>query len=78
MPPPELIEPDWPAIPGVRAFVTTRALGDAKDAGVRNAMRQRLPAAPVWLKQVHGTAVVEASEVAAGTVPEAEGVGSVT
>ena len=30
---PEVIEADWPALPGVRAFSTTRALGDAKGEG---------------------------------------------
>lgn len=50
------IEPDWPAPPGVRALVTTRAAGELStlQAGVSS-----LPAAPRWLKQVHGTAVAD-------------------
>ena len=57
------ILPDWPAPPGVRAFVSTRAVGDVKEAAVRSALASTLPAAPVWLKQVHGTRVVDAAEI---------------
>ena len=70
--PPETIEPDWPAPPGVRAFCTTRELGDARSAEVRSALRAILPSAPAWLKQVHGRAVVDAGAIAEGTVPEAD------
>ena len=45
-----MIEPDWPAPARVRAFVTTRTSGDGSG---------RLPRPPVWLKQVHGTAVAD-------------------
>lgn len=57
----DAVFPDWPAPPGVRAFVTTRGTVDPKAA---------LPAAPAWLKQVHGTKVLDASLVE-GT-PEAD------
>lgn len=50
----EVIRPDWPAPPRVQALVTTRAVGD--DVG------NLVPAAPVWLKQVHGTRVVDADQ----------------
>lgn len=70
--PPETIEPDWPAPPGVRAFSTTRQLGDAKNSNARAALEAMLPSKPAWLKQVHGTAVVDAGALAAGTVPEAD------
>jgi YfiH family protein len=50
-----MIEPDWPAPPGVRARVTTRAEGDL--GGV--ALRASLPSDPVWLKQVHGAKVLQ-------------------
>ncbi|MDH4174989.1 MAG: peptidoglycan editing factor PgeF [Betaproteobacteria bacterium] len=54
-----MIRPDWPAPPRVRALVTTR--GDADPA---------LPAPPAWLRQVHGTRVVDAAE--ARDRPEAD------
>src|SRR6185503_24282 len=54
-----MISPDWPAPPRVRAFVTTRALGDVKDPAVREKLRAMLPAEPAWLKQVHGTRVID-------------------
>lgn len=54
-----MIVPDWPAPARVRALVTTRGEGDPA-----------LPAAPAWLRQVHGIAVVDAAG-AAGE-PEAD------
>jgi len=46
-----MIVPDWPAPARVRALVTTR--GEAEPM---------LPAPPAWLRQVHGTRVVDAAE----------------
>ena len=75
---PDWIVPDWPAPPGVRAFVTTRAGGTsggsyaslnlglrtadepAHVAANRAALRSLLPGEPVWLKQVHGSRVIDA------------------
>ena len=54
-----MISPDWPAPPAVRAFVTTREFGDVKDPAVREKLRAMLPAEPAWLKQVHGTRVID-------------------
>lgn len=54
----EVIRPDWPAPPGVRALVTTRAMGDMAGAG-RAVLRPLLPEEPAWLKQVHGTAAID-------------------
>ena len=68
----ETLAPVWPAPEGVRAFVTTRAMGDAKGESARVRLGPLLPSAPVWLKQVHGTLAVDAASVAPGTVPEAD------
>jgi YfiH family protein len=60
----ELIEPDWPVVPGVRALVTTRALGDMKSEAGRLRLRAFLPAEPAWLRQVHGTHAIDAVRAA--------------
>jgi polyphenol oxidase len=71
----ELIVPDWPAPPNVRAAMTTRALdvatGRAED---RRRLREalRLPAEPAWLRQVHGASVVRAARWGEGQGPEAD------
>lgn len=69
--PVDLIRPDWPAPPNVRALVTTRALGDMKSALGRANLRAHLPADPVWLRQVHGVEVIDASGAAAGAQADA-------
>ena len=54
-----MIDPDWPAPPGVRALVTTREEGDmAEDEGLQQ-LRELLPDEPVWMRQVHGIRVIE-------------------
>ncbi len=63
---------DWAAPSGVQAFFTTRALGDMKDATGRTALGALLPAPPIWLRQVHGTQVVDVAAIAPGTLPEAD------
>lgn len=70
--PPEVLAADWPAPPGVRGFVTTRALGDVKDEAARARLRAILPSPPHWLKQVHGTVVVDATAPAGDVPPEAD------
>jgi polyphenol oxidase len=54
-----VIIPDWPVAPRVRALVATRGEGEPP-----------LPSAPTWLRQVHGTRVVDAAK--AGDRPEAD------
>lgn len=71
-PPPETIFPDWPVPLGVRGLVSTRTLGDVKEAAVRMKLRALLPSAPVWLKQVHGIRVLDASAVALGEPVQAD------
>jgi YfiH family protein len=67
---PETIAPDWDAPEGVRALVTTRALGDMRAGGSgRERLRRYLPAEPVWLRQVHGVAVADADQARAGGEP---------
>ncbi|TAK80993.1 MAG: peptidoglycan editing factor PgeF [Betaproteobacteria bacterium] len=54
-----ILHPQWDAPARVRSLMTTRESGDmAKDAA-RVALRRSLPADPAWLRQVHGTAVLD-------------------
>lgn len=69
--PPDPIFPDWPVPGRVRAFVTTRAMGDMKSAEGRRRLRARLPAEPVWLRQVHGTRVLDAALATPGEEADA-------
>jgi YfiH family protein len=56
----DFIVPNWPAPPNVQARVTLRDMGDmATDEG-RDELGGLLLHEPVWLKQVHGTAVIDA------------------
>lgn len=81
----ELLLPQWPAPPRVRACTTTRVggvslapydtlnlathVGDVPAAVAENRRRLhaqlRLPAAPRWLNQVHGSCAAAAAEVTA-------------
>jgi len=54
----DVIRPEWPVPPQVRALMTTRDMGDMAGPG-REALRPLVPAEPAWLKQVHGTAVLD-------------------
>jgi YfiH family protein len=66
----DLIRPDWDAPAHVRAMVTTRRAGDMSQPEGRRFLAPLLPSEPQWLKQVHGTRVVEAG--AGPDKPEAD------
>jgi hypothetical protein len=59
----QLLLPDWPAPPKVRAVMTTRNTSEAD-------LRALLPGEPVWLRQVHGTRVARLDQVVSN--PEAD------
>jgi YfiH family protein len=61
---PDVIVPDWPVPPAVRALVTTRGLGDMGVEEGKAKLRVLIPAAPAWYRQEHGTHVVEGSHPA--------------
>lgn len=76
----ELIVPDWPCPPGVKALVTTRAFGNLAihvgDDPVavqarRDALRALLPGEPLWLTQVHGTGCAAAEIAVVGVEADA-------
>ncbi|MGQ0587160.1 MAG: peptidoglycan editing factor PgeF [Gammaproteobacteria bacterium] len=61
--PTDLIVPDWPAPPNVRALMTTRATDLASLSAARDAR---------WLRQVHGAAVARLEPGPAGAEPQAD------
>jgi YfiH family protein len=67
-----ILRPDWPVGPNVHALVTTRGFGDMSTAENKARLRQLLPSEPGWLKQVHGTAIVDAATETKDR-PEADG-----
>jgi purine-nucleoside/S-methyl-5'-thioadenosine phosphorylase / adenosine deaminase len=60
----EVIHPDWPAPPNVRAVMSTRNTSDAE-------LRAMLPGEPAWLRQVHGTRVVNLDQAPSGAEGDA-------
>jgi hypothetical protein len=56
----DFIVPNWPAPPNVQARVTLREMGDMASEEGRDELGGLLLHEPVWLKQVHGTAVIDA------------------
>ncbi len=55
----DFIAPAWPAPANVNAWVSLRSAGDMAGEG-RRTIHGLLPGEPVWMRQVHGAAVVEA------------------
>lgn len=73
--------PDWPAPARVRAVTTTRAWpGDWRDPAERERLRQALdlPSEPRWLRQVHGTRVVDDRDFVGGASVEPEADAAIT
>ena len=56
----DFIVPTWPAPPNVQARVTLREMGDMATEEGRDELGGLLLHEPIWLKQVHGTAVIDA------------------
>jgi YfiH family protein len=56
----------------VRALVTTRALGDLAAEPGKARLRPLLPGEPVWLRQVHGTVVIDADSKPGTERPQAD------
>ena len=63
----DVIRPAWPVPQNVRAVMSTRNTSDAE-------LRAMLPEEPAWLRQVHGTRVVDQDVL----TPNAEGDAAVT
>lgn len=76
------IVPDWPAPARVQAFSTTKngpggsvidfARGNPGVAAARTLLSRFAPAEPLWLAQVHGSAIASA-DVEHASTPEADG-----
>lgn len=56
----DLIQPDW-QVTGVKAFVTTAAMGDMGG----EALKKIVPSEPRWMHQVHGPRVIDADNTTA-------------
>jgi len=67
----DFIVPNWPAPPNVQARVTLRDMGDMATSEGRDELGGLLLHEPVWLRQVHGTRVVDADR--RPLLPEADG-----
>src|SRR3990172_2057801 len=76
------IIPDWPAPANVRAYSTTRQIGNLADhigddrpqvaINRQKLMRDlKLPQEPIWLNQVHGNLAVDAANIQTPTMADA-------
>jgi YfiH family protein len=54
-----ILRPQWDAPARVRSLMTTRESGDMAKEEARAGLRRILPADPVWLRQLHGTGVLD-------------------
>jgi YfiH family protein len=68
----DLIVPAWPAPARVKAMVTTRVFGDMGTEAGKAKLRALLPGEPVWLRQVHGTVVINADSRPGTERPQAD------
>lgn len=66
-----IIRPQWDAPARVCALMTTREAGDMASDEARARLRRILPADPVWLRQVHGTAVADLDSPGASITADA-------
>lgn len=66
-----ILQPQWQAPARVRALMTTREAGDMASGEARGQLRRILPGDPVWLRQVHGTAVADLDCAPAGATADA-------
>lgn len=66
-----IIRPQWDAPARVGALMTTREAGDMASDEARARLRRILPADPVWLRQVHGTAVADLDSPGASITADA-------
>jgi YfiH family protein len=68
----DLIVPAWPAPGRVKAMVTTRMFGDMGTEAGKAKLRALLPGEPAWLRQVHGTGVIDADSKPHPERPQAD------
>ena len=68
----EIIRPEWPAPARVRALVTTRQFGDMASEESKVKIRQLVAGEPRWLRQVHGTTVIDADSKSGAETPQAD------
>jgi YfiH family protein len=68
----EIIRPEWPAPARVRALVTTRQFGDMATEESKVKIKPLLAGEPLWLRQVHGTTVIDADSKSGAEKPQAD------
>jgi YfiH family protein len=66
-----ILHPRWDAPARVHAIMSTRETGDMASAEARAYLRGLLPADPIWLRQVHGTAVIDLDSSLSDVVADA-------